>query len=382
MAEQKKIFSVLGMLIPVLLLGGFFSVGLFSDQMKSYLNPEPYPEEETREDQEQAPAESAGQDLRDLTWNRLADAPWSPRDTHAVMVFQDKLWLMGGLSGATATPGYVDYWLMPTFNDVWASEDGAHWERIAEEAAWSKRRSIPGIVWQDAMWIMGGYEGETSRTKNDVWRSEDGNQWTLVAESAQWAPREGHWTVVYDDKLWVFGGVDFGARRAMNDVWYTEDGARWIQATQEAPWSPRYAHRVIVFQDKMWLMAGLAPGQPVSEDIWVTENGKDWELVMANALWPGRHDPGLVVFGDHLWLIGGWSEEKALNDTWFSADGIHWEQTGTNGPWEGREDHGVVVFQDKIWITGGMDANWKWRNDIWYSVFPDEEQEAEYNPEG
>jgi len=60
-------------------------------------------------------------------------------------------------------------------------------------------------------------------------------------------------------------------------------------------------------------------------------------------------------------------EYGGINDVWFSKDGFNWQKTINDPLWTGREDFFSTVFKDKIWVFGGMDANWKWRNDVWMS---------------
>ena len=61
---------------------------------------------------------------------------------------------------------------------------------------------------------MGGNDG--SNRFNDVWYSSNGASWTQATSSAGWTGREGPTSVVFDNKMWVMGGYDGSYR---NDVW-------------------------------------------------------------------------------------------------------------------------------------------------------------------
>ncbi len=309
-----------------------------------------------------------------LTWQEVTKTvPWSPRDSHAVVAYQDKMWLMGGLNANdfVISPGVVGYEKAPHFSDVWASEDGINWNLITDKAAWGERRSIQTVVFQDKIWVIPGW-GPWTGLRSEVWYSENGTNWTKATSDAGWPAREGHQLVVFQNKMWLIGGVNYDKRETKNDVWYSEDGLNWLEAFSAAPWPSRWDHEVVVFKDKLWLTGGMDLKGNIYADVWVSENAKDWTLVTDNPPWPARQGHKLVVFQDRIWIIGRFNspgQGGGKNDVWFSEDGISWQKTKIDPPWSGREDHTAVVFQDKIWILGGMDTDWTWQNDIWYSNF-------------
>ncbi len=129
-------------------------------------------------------------------------------------------------------------------NEVWSSADGETWEQVTGAAAWSPRLAAGLVVFQGRMWLLGGtqnyYFGNEKSLKNDVWSSADGKAWKLETASAPWSPRAYHGAVVHDGKLWVLGGGNYVPKyQARSDVWCSADGVRWEQVTQAAPWAPR-----------------------------------------------------------------------------------------------------------------------------------------------
>lgn len=123
----------------------------------------------------------------------ISNAPWPKRDSHAAVVFKNKIWLMGGLNGNSFVikKGVVKYWETPHFSDVWVSKNGQDWELVVEKSPWGDRRSIQVVSFKDKMWLMGGW-GPGVGYRNDVWYSEDGVNWTKATSSAAWPAREGH----------------------------------------------------------------------------------------------------------------------------------------------------------------------------------------------
>jgi len=209
---------------------------------------------------------------------------------------------------------------------VWASRDGAAWERVAEQAGWSPRLGAAAAVHQGRMWLCGGNEqyffGNESHLRNDVWSSADGATWTQATERAPWAPRAYHAMLEFKGKLWVLGGGNYlPAYQAYNDVWSSEDGATWTQATAHAPW-----------HERIWFSA--------------------------------------VVYRGAMWVLGGWSKEPNRNygDVWYSTDGANWHELKTPTVWSDRHEHSAYVFQDKLWVVAGN--AWPLVNDVWVLDLP------------
>ena len=78
-------------------------------------------------------------------------------------------------------------------------------------------------------------------------------QWTRATASASFSKRRVHTSVVFDNKMWVIGGYDTAN---LNDVWYSSDGATWTQATPSASFYTRAYHTSAVFDNKMWVIGG------------------------------------------------------------------------------------------------------------------------------
>ncbi len=172
-----------------------------------------------------------------MTWTcACSSAQWSARSGHTSVVFDNKMWVIGG--------GMVPY----AEDDVWYSSDGVYWTQTTDSAGWSVRGSHTSVVFDNKMWVLGGHViGVGSR--NDVWYSADGSNWTCAIDSVGWSARYDHTSFVYDNKIWVVGGFT-------NDVWYSTDGVNWIQATDSAGWSARFGHSSVIFDDRMWVMGG------------------------------------------------------------------------------------------------------------------------------
>ena len=102
-------------------------------------------------------------------WNKTAETLWKARFHHTSVVFDNKIWVMGGnIDGRNDVNEFK--------NDVWSSADGRHWEVVSASAPWSPRENHASVVLNNRMWLMGGYDG--SSELNDIWWSTDGRHWT------------------------------------------------------------------------------------------------------------------------------------------------------------------------------------------------------------
>ena len=103
-----------------------------------------------------------------LTWQAATiQASWPERDAHTALTFNDKMWVLGGLG-----QGSPEYGLKFHKADVWSSENGKDWGLVLDEAPWGKRRAHASAVFQDKMWILGGMPTSRQRT-SDAWYSSE-----------------------------------------------------------------------------------------------------------------------------------------------------------------------------------------------------------------
>ncbi|MCR4328328.1 MAG: hypothetical protein NUV53_02305 [Patescibacteria group bacterium] len=317
-------------------------------------------------------------ELPSLRWEQVPSSTisWEARDSHALTVFNDALWIMGGLNGNGLVTHdehgkNVAYWDTPHFNDVWTSADGYEWKLITDNAPWGNRRSLQAVEFKGRLWLMGGWGPEVGH-RSDVWVSDDGAQWERATAKAEWPAREGHSLLVWNDRIWLIGGVRYDTRETFNDAWYSDDGVHWTEAVRNASWISRWDHSVAVFNNKLYLTAGMDLNGATFDDVWVSDDGETWTLVTDTPPWRERQGHVLVSYHDALWTLGRFNDSDSgsgPNDVWFTKDGVNWEKTDSDPLWLGREDHGAVVWRDKMWVVGGMDSNWQWNNDVWYTTF-------------
>lgn len=292
---------------------------------------------------------------------RLLEAlQFRPVDGAAALTFNNRLWLLGGWRS--------DDDMSSTHSEVWSSADGILWS-LATVAPWEGRHTFGALVFDGRMWVIGG-DRNRGYYQSDVWSSRDGVSWDLVAETPSWAGRANPYTLVFNNKMWLMGGVRLFEppenQGAYNDVYSSRDGANWTLETASAPWSPRgLILGSVVYRGRMWLLGGGQYDQrSFLNDVWSSADGIHWDLVSEQAPWSGRQYQNVAVFDGKMWIIAGADVDHrgGTTDVWFSVDGIDWVQLESND-WHARHAASVFVLGNTLWLLGGSDT--KLFNDVW-----------------
>jgi hypothetical protein len=290
------------------------------------------------------------------------------------VAFNNKLWVIEG-----------DY--QGGANDIWSSSDGVNWTDGGPFGMWSGRGDSSAVVFNGKMWTMGGfgslYYSSGEFPLNDVWSSSDGGYWTEATANAPWAARGDASTVVFNNKMWVMGGInsEIGGNGGYHDVWSSSDGANWTEATAGAQWAGRADASTVVFNNKMWIIGGdnfagfNGPNDAgiIYNDVWSSSDGANWTETDANTPWYGgdafAHDTIPFVFNNKLWVIGTniSSDLPLYNDIWSSSDGANWTEMTTSTPWSKAPPNGeppygqdltVSIYNNEISVGGGTGGIW------------------------
>lgn len=247
--------------------------------------------------------------------------PWQERQDHELVVFNNKIWILGGtIFKENTQPGV-------SINDIWASENGVDWELISENAPWAKRSFAKCVVFKNKLWLIGGYPYFTNHNGyfNDVWSTTDGENWTLETGNAPW-PASFNKIIVYDNKLWSINEVKTWEGITANEVWNSDNGKDWEQITDSIPFTPLlHSFETVAFEDKIWILGGSYKGDDgythQTNSSWYSINGQDWELANSNCLPEPINPHSTVVFQNKIWQIEYTSSRIRIEN---SSDGINW----------------------------------------------------------
>ena len=125
------------------------------------------------------------------------------------------------------------------------------WTKVTDAAGWQPRDSQGEVVFNDKLWLMGGWFQSFEAPPRDVWSSGDGKEWKLVQKEAPWKHSDLPMALAFKDRMWLMGGWYNGrlpGHSASSEVWSSTDGVEWKQDTSAAGWSPRIAAAAVVFQ--------------------------------------------------------------------------------------------------------------------------------------
>ena len=278
-------------------------------------------------------------------WQQTTSAAaWSPTGMRASVVFNNKMWVLGGFQDAS----------------IWSSTNGLSWTQETANAPWGKRYEHAAVVYNNHIWVFGGI-GLTGQAgyRSDVWFSPDGVNWGLATASAPWGPRARHGAVVHNNRMWIIGG---GYNGGQSDVWSSNNGVNWTLETAAAPWTVRGNHGVAAWKGRLWILGGNSGMR--QNDVWSSANGVTWTLETGAAAWSKRYGHTVTIYNDRLWVVAGDEGGTYKNDAWASTDGVHWSLEMNGTAFTPRRGHTSVAYDNKLWAMGGYDGS-TFMNDVW-----------------
>jgi hypothetical protein len=191
-------------------------------------------------------------DLR--TWTISKESNLPRRFFYHPFVFNNKIWIIGGSDGTSE------------YADVWNSENGVTWKKIADNLPFGKRENSQFILFNNKIYML----------NNDVWSSGDGINWNVETnEIVKGQNIFGYAPVVFDNKIWLLGCNRNNSFKS--ELLVSDDGKTWT--AQRAPWSPRGGIAACVFKDKIFMTGGKYGGPGIagqtefvySNDVWSLE---------------------------------------------------------------------------------------------------------------
>jgi hypothetical protein len=191
-------------------------------------------------------------------WKKAATLPFDKRVYHSAVTFHGKLWIIGGLCDSETDP---------FLNDIWSSSDGINWTLVTKNAPFAPRYGHASVVFNNKLYVLGGFNDAVGSPQsfNDVWESADGATWTCTNKAAPFSKDRYHCALAFDNKLWMVGGYDneSGTDR-FTDILYTANGTTWTNLTENLTGGNRFfcaavplGNRILVSPSdshKLWIM--------------------------------------------------------------------------------------------------------------------------------
>jgi cysteine-rich repeat protein len=274
-----------------------------------------------------------------IAWTEAgSDALPFPIAGHASLVFDNKMWIIGGGGNAG--------------RKVFYSSDGATWTEAGSDALPVALSYSTSVVFDNKMWVIGGKLAGAAGPSRKVFSSSDGMVWTEAGTDALPMGLFGLSAVVFHDEMWVVGGKTvvtnvngFTSTQATRKVFHSSDGITWTEAGNDAlPGAGPEVHAV-VFNNQMWALYGSGPAS-----IFWSNDGAHWDKLLS--VIPNNYYYETVnVFEGRLWNIAGfWG---AGYET-VSMDGVAWKAIAETGRPADLWYPTSLVFDGKIWLIGGL----------------------------
>jgi len=246
-----------------------------------------------------------------IEWTLVGSLP-APRHGGALVVFDDRMWLVNGRGNSG------------DFADVLVSADGVTWTVAADFGVgnWFPN----AIVYEEKLWAIGGWG-----LPGQVRVSTDGTTWNKIGDLP--FPMHGGALAVKDGKLWYIGGHDGGNGLFYAGTWWTTDGITWNVAGSFT--TERELMAVFVVENTFVTLGGLTASISLDEIV-TSPDGITWTL--AGTLPAPRYYAGTVEFGQRYWSIGGTDG----GGVWSSADAVNWTVAASTFPAPRNEGHAVV----------------------------------------
>ena len=279
----------------------------------------------------------------------VANASFSGRYDHTCTSFNGKLFLIGGDK-------------RPNKDEIWISEDGINWSQTPTSDRFEPRKEHQVVVFEDKLWVIGGEVEDNA--KNDIWNSADGITWNKVTSSAEFSERAAFSLVSFNGKLWMHGGTKLNEDFKF-ETWSSADGEHWTQElNSNFPTRRRYDHTALVYKDKIWIIGGYSNG--LKNDVWNSTDGVNWEVLENNGSFDVRNEHSAAVYDDKIWIIGGTTTGSEItNDVMYTEDGINFTKVISPTTFEKRAGQSTTVFNDKMITIGGSDEGF-FKNDVWF----------------
>jgi hypothetical protein len=256
----------------------------------------------------------------------------------------------------------------------WSSRDGRTWVRSALPASGLNSGYQHYVLFHDAVYALGTMTGNyldlhlTSR----IARTRDFKRWEVVANESNLPPRVFYGAVVFQDKMWLLGGYD--GRTYYDDVWNSADGVHWTRVAEHAGWTPRTADMVPVFKNRIWVIGGgvidgeREPNPDSKREVWSSADGVHWDKSpnRSGDAWGGAP----IVYDDQLWLVAANRNSTFAPSFLVTSDGASWREG--SAPWSPRGAPAVWLFDGKLFMAGGKYSvmengtqRFIYRNDVW-----------------
>lgn len=274
----------------------------------------------------------------------------SKRSLHVVAVYDDALYVFGGYTGERRVN---DFFKFSFTQREWSTVPVLH----TSEAPPTPRDRHTGVVVADRFWVFAGYDG---RSRTNQLHSYDFRKrvWQHVPPQANTpSVRHSHCAAASGDSMYVFGGYDGSYKNDL--VEFDTREIQWVRpaVTGKAP-SARYRATLVAHQSNLYLFGGHDGFRHLQDVHVFSVETRHWSVLNTAAPIMARDSHVSVVHGQYMYVFGG-SSGNAMNDFYKLRlkDGGHWQKVHTTGMVPSpRFCHAAAVHGRTLYVYGGYDG--------------------------
>jgi len=192
-----------------------------------------------------------GFDFSSMSWRQVTSAVGSgpsPRHSHAGVVYGDAMYVFGGYDGSYRSDFHEYHFLERTWTGVPSSGRPPR-----------ARYRATTVVHESTMLLFGGHDGTRHLADTHIFDFQNRVWATLVTEGPPPIPRDSHVAVVHENSMYIFGG---STGEAMNDLHELKLGrpvAKWssvVRSSSHVTPGHRFCHVAVVYGDAMYVFGG------------------------------------------------------------------------------------------------------------------------------
>ncbi|NOX43031.1 MAG: hypothetical protein GXP19_04765, partial [Gammaproteobacteria bacterium] len=313
-------------------------------------------------------------DKQDEVWVpgwQLTSAMPTPRAGAAAVVYNDIIYLIGGVAGREI------------FNDsIYAriNKDGSVGQWQQGPALLEERVFIDAVARDGFVYVVGGGNGPNGGNYlNSVERAKilpDGSLGAWATESKMALPRRCSKVLILDDSIYTFGGFGGVLLDSVEYSAFKADGSleAW-QVDSEKLTMPRYVIGVKKWRDKAYVIGGhdQNKGIGITDVEWshVSPSGGMQKWKATSSLQTGRYGLSTAAHGDYVYALGGLTGAEYLDSIEKSKGSV----SGELGEWQEttalmqpRATFSTLVYKDWIYVLGGTNRD-GYLNTVEYATF-------------
>ncbi|MDZ7375269.1 MAG: T9SS type A sorting domain-containing protein [candidate division KSB1 bacterium] len=281
------------------------------------------------------------------TWRSLPDMPRA-RFGHCAVLFQERIWLIGGKNQFANSISEVDCYNLKT----------GQWESEVSKLHHA-RYNAAATVYQDKIFVIGGQNERQMLSSVEYYDSEDKKwkEWTPLP-----FPREGANALVFDSLLYVIGGIrSKGFFPTPTDIieYWDEKSKSWQESSTWRLQQPRALMQSVVVDSFVYILGGrFIDGQYNLVERFGSETGPE-------SLHPftiPRFYFAAVAVEKLIYVLGGirWGDFDAITDTieYYATNSDKWYMLNVFMK-QPRAGLSAVSYKNSIYLFGGIDLGLK-----------------------